>query len=141
MGMNFQQAGFADVAAMVAAMQVSEDTQLSAMAAFLGANHLAAPLAAHDGIGFALGYNGPDYARNNYDGLLQQFHGRFTTGPLPELGVRAVQVLLTYKGLDPKGIDGVLGQGTRPAIIRFQSLNGMAQTGEIDDALVQALLT
>ncbi len=140
MGMNFQAAGFADVESMVAAMQESEDAQLEAMASFLVANHLAAPLAANNWTAFALGYNGPNYAANNYDGLLRQFFGHFSTGPLPDLIVRSVQIGLTYKGLDPKGIDGVIGNGTRTAIRQFQAANGMAQTGEIDQAVVQALL-
>jgi hypothetical protein len=139
MGMNFQQAGFADVEAMVAAMQVSEDAQLSAMASFLVSNHLAAPLAGHQWTNFALGYNGPNYAANNYDGLLSQFYSRFSTGPLPDLTIRSVQVCLTYKGFDPKGIDGVMGNGTRSAITAFQAANGMEQTGVIDDGFLQAV--
>lgn len=139
MGMNFQQADFANAEAMVGAMQISEDAQLSAMASFLVANHLAAPLAAHDWAGFARGYNGPSYAGNNYDGLLHQFYTRFSMGPLPDLTIRKAQIGLTYRGFDPKGIDGLMGNGTRSAIKRFQAANGMTQTGEIDDALLQAL--
>jgi hypothetical protein len=37
LGLNYTSAGFADVEAMVAAMVVSEDNQLAAMAAFLAA--------------------------------------------------------------------------------------------------------
>ena len=141
MGMNFQQAGFGDVETMVAAMQISEDAQLAAMARFLVSNHLAAPLAGHEWVNFALGYNGPNYAANNYDGLLSQFYGHFSTGPLPDLAIRSVQIGLTYKGFNPNGIDGVMGNGTRTAISRFQAANGMAQTGAIDDALLQALFS
>jgi len=141
MGMNFQQAGFADVESMVAAMQVSEDAQLSAMASFLVANHLAAPLAAHQWTNFALGYNGPNYAANNYDGLLHQFFGHFSAGPLPDVTIRSVQVGLTYKGFNPNGIDGVMGKATRTAVTQFQGANGMVQTGVIDNALLQALFS
>jgi hypothetical protein len=139
MGLNFQQAGFGDVESMVAAMQVSEDAQLAAMARFLVSNHLAAPLDAHQWSNFALGYNGPNYAANNYDGLLSQFYGRFSTGPLPDLTIRSFQVCLTYKGFDPKGIDGVMGNGTRSAIMQFQAANGMQPTGAVDDAFALAV--
>jgi hypothetical protein len=141
MGMNFQQAGFADVESMVTAMQASEDAQLLAMARFLVTNHLAAPLAGHQWVNFALGYNGSNYAANNYDGLLSQFYGHFSTGLLPDLTIRLAQVGLTYKNFDPKGIDGVMGNGTRSAIMRFQAANGMEQTGAIGDALLQALFS
>jgi hypothetical protein len=136
MGMNFQNAGFADVESMVAAMQESEDTQLAAMAHFLDANHLALPLRQHNWVGFALGYNGPNFAQNNYDGLLQQFFNRFSAGPLPDLEIRTIQVKLTYHNIDPHGIDGIAGPGTVAAIKRFQSQNGMEQTGQIDGSLL-----
>jgi localization factor PodJL len=53
--------------------------------------------------------------------------------------VRTVQVLLTYKGFNPGGIDGVAGQHTANAIRAFQRLVGAPETGEIDAGLVAAL--
>ena len=139
MGQNHAEAGFADVETMVAAMVDSEDGQLAAMAAFLNATHLAAPLSQNDWIAFALGYNGPDYASNNYDGLLRQFHGRFTTGPLPEVSVRTVQVSLMYLGYETRGVDGLMGPGTQAAIQRFQRDNAMSESGTVDGALLSML--
>jgi len=139
MGLNYTSAGFADVEAMVAAMVVSEDNQLAAMASFLQATGLAGPLAAHEWTSFAQGYNGANYAANNYDGQLQQFYGHYLNGSLPDLGIRAVQIRLTYAGLDPRGIDGVLGKGTRAAIKAFQAQHGLEQTGDIDEALLASL--
>ncbi len=139
MGQNHVQAGFDDVETMVAAMVESEDNQLVAMAKFLNATHLAAPLSHNDWIAFALGYNGADYASNNYDGLLAQFHGRFTAGPMPDVDVRAAQVALTFRGYNPHGIDGLLGPGTKSAIGKFQADNGMEETGCVDASLFAAL--
>lgn len=139
MGENFRDAGFPTVDAMVAAMVESEDNQLAAMAGFIAAARLDAALSRHDWTGFARGYNGLDYARNNYDGVLRQFYGHFTAGRLPDLTVRAVQVWLTYRQLDPKGIDGAIGPGTVAGIRVFQSENGLPPTGAIDDALLTAL--
>ncbi len=139
MGLNYQAAGFQDVQTMVDAMVASEDNQLTAMASFLVFNHLDGPLARQDWTSFALGYNGPNYSGNNYDGLLGQFHARFSAGPLPDLQVRAAQVLLTYKGFDPKGVDGLLGPGTQAAITQYQAQNGLPATGQIDDGLMGSL--
>src|SRR5215469_13211894 len=56
MGMNFGNAGFANVEDMVAAMVDSEDQQLLAMGNFLTKTGLAAALQAHNWAGFARGY-------------------------------------------------------------------------------------
>ncbi len=139
MGENFLQAGFPTVNAMVAAMLESEDNQLAAMAGFIEDRHLGVSLSRRDWTGFARGYNGPDYARNNYDGLLRQFYGHFASGKLPDLTVRAVQLWLTYRQIDPNYIDGSMGPDTTAAIVAFQSKNGLPPTGAVDDALIAAL--
>lgn len=139
MGANFAAAGFGDVETMVTAMVASENGQLTAMVAFAKANGLDKFLSAHDWAGFARRYNGPNYAANNYDGLLQNFFERYSNGPLPDLRVRAVQVYLTYKGFPPGSIDGVLGNNTTLAIRKFQQSIGKPQTGVIDDQLLADL--
>jgi len=48
MGMNYRQAGFANVEDMVAAMSASEDNQLPAMGSFLASTGLQSPLQNHD---------------------------------------------------------------------------------------------
>jgi hypothetical protein len=139
MGENFAAAGFADVAGMVAAMVASEDNQLLAMAAFVAHSGLTPALSQHDWAAVARGYNGPDYAANNYDGLLRHFYGLYSSGPTPDLRVRAAQAYLTYRGFAPGGIDGVAGPHTVAAVRAFQAAAGVAQTGEIDDALLSRL--
>ncbi len=59
MGFNFAAAGFASVAAFVAAMAQGEREQLMAFVAFVTANHLAPALRAKNWAAFATGYNGP----------------------------------------------------------------------------------
>ena len=39
---------------------------------------------------------------------------------VPDLTVRAVQIGLTYRAIDPHGIDGDLGPATQAAITAFQ---------------------
>jgi hypothetical protein len=139
LGENFSSVGFADPADMVAAMVAAEDRQLAAMAAFIDNNGLAPALRQHDWTALARGYNGPDYAAHNYNGLLQRFYGMYSTGPAPDLTVRAAQVYLTYKGFSPGGVDGINGPNTIAAVKRFQASAGLPQTGVIDDALLALL--
>ncbi len=139
MGANFAAAGYGDVEAMVAGMVAGEDEQLAAMGGFLEASRLARSLARHDWVGFALGYNGPNYARHNYDGLLRQFHARFSAGPAPDLAVRAVQLALIYLGYDVHGGDGLMGPATVAAIRQFQGDSGLAPSGCIDEGLLACL--
>jgi len=139
MGENYAAAGYATVAEMVAAMVASEDNQLRAMANFLKSTGWDEPLRQHDWAGFAGRYNGPDYAAHNYDRLLPQFYQRYSTGPLPDLRVRAVQVYLGYKGFSGVVVDGIAGPATSGAVMAFQASVGAAQTGTIDDALLAVL--
>ena len=67
---------------MVARMSESEDAQLAGFVCFLKSNKLDRALQAHDWTTFARGYNGPTFAKNNYDTNL-----RFLQPPyFPSLG-------------------------------------------------------
>jgi localization factor PodJL len=54
--------------------------------------------------------------------------------------VRNIQHILTKNGYDAGGVDGQMGQKTKAAIAAFQKDNGMPETGEVNEALVRALL-
>ena len=77
LGMNFSACGFASVADYVAAMCVGEGAQLAAFAAFCRHSGLDGFLRAHDWTQFALGYNGPDEAENDYAGKLAAAYQRW----------------------------------------------------------------
>ena len=139
MGENFGAAGFGSVDDMVAAMVESEDRQMRSMAAFITASGMAQHLRSHNWAGFARRYNGPNFASNNYDGQLAHFFQIYASGATPNLRIRAAQVLLTYRGFSPGGIDGVVGARTAAAIRAFQASIGVAQSGVVDDALLAAL--
>jgi len=139
MGENSKVAGFAKVEDMVTSMVASEDNQLRAMAAFIKASGMDQSLRRHDWAGFARRYNGPNFAANNYDGHLQQFFEQYSSGPTPDLRVRAAQIYLTYKGFAPGSIDGLAGKNTERAVKAFQASVGLDQTGIIDDALMAKL--
>lgn len=71
MGFNHQACGFASALEFSQAMQVSEQAQLDAFVAFVEADvNLARALRANDWATYARLYNGPSYAKNNYDGKL-----------------------------------------------------------------------
>jgi len=139
MGFNAAAAGFADVETMVRDMAESEDAQLRGMAEFIAHEKLDRPLSARDWKAFARGYNGPDYAKNQYDARLAAMHRRFADGPLPDLDLRAAQVYLTYRGFDPGPVDGVVGRRTRAALADFQAAQALPATGEIDAATLAKL--
>jgi hypothetical protein len=139
LGMNFGAAGFTSVDSMVQAMSDREDAQLAAVSAFIAQNRLDRALKTHDWTSFARGYNGPAFATNHYDVRLRGEFQKLSTGVLPDLGVRAAQLFLTYRGFHPGPIDGFVGPLTRSAIGEFQKQNGLPQTGVVDDALLAAL--
>jgi len=59
---------------------------------------------------------------------------------MPDLDLRAAQLYLTFGGFDPGPVDGVLGSRTRAALIDFQNQQGLPATGEVDDAVLAALV-
>lgn len=133
MGFNAQMVGFADVGSMVAAMQASEDHQLGAMLAFIKATKLHTALQKEDWTTFARRYNGPEFAKNRYDTKLKAAFERFSSD-LPDVGVRAAQIGLMYRGFHPGTIDGLFGRRTSDALQRYQESVGLPRTGKLDAA-------
>ena len=119
MGFNSTLAGCADAETLVAQAMRSEDDQLMHMARFIVSQHLDSPLKNHDWATFAKGYNGAGYVKNKYDIRLRQRYTAWATGPLPDLGVRAMQVRLIRAGYDPGPIDGMMGRRTRAALEEY----------------------
>ena len=67
MGFNWQACGEKSLWGFLLAMHDNEDAQLALFVEFLLSQGLAPPLRARDWATFARGYNGPGYARNQYD--------------------------------------------------------------------------
>ncbi|HZS44432.1 MAG TPA: N-acetylmuramidase domain-containing protein [Blastocatellia bacterium] len=139
MGFNCGQAGFDNVESMVAAMMASENDQLLAMGKWIVANNLNKPLVARNWAAFAKGYNGANYAINQYDKKLAAAYARYSSGKLPDLSVRQAQVYLTYLGLNAGGIDGLAGPTTYKAVNAFQAANNLPVQNQIDDDLISNL--
>ena len=139
MGENFDAAGFPSVEAMVTAMADSEDSQLQAMANFLTAKGLQNSLRVHDWTSFARGYNGPNFAINRYDVLLNGEFQKCQAGVMPDLNTRATQLYLAYLGFHPGPVDGLGGQRTLAAMADWQRQSGIQLGNSIDGQFVAAL--
>lgn len=77
MGFNHKLAGYNSVQAMVKAFAKDEANQLEAMIDFIKNTGLADELKAHDWRGFARGYNGVSYAKNNYHNRLANAYAKW----------------------------------------------------------------
>jgi hypothetical protein len=139
MGEYFRMAGFPDVETMVSAMTDSEDLQLQAMASYLISKQLHLALRNHDWAAFARGYNGPDYAKNQYDVRLKGDFQKLSYGTLPDLDVRAAQLYLTFAGYHPGGVDGNLGRLTRAALSDFRGKNKLKAGDTVDVTVLKKL--
>jgi hypothetical protein len=139
MGFNAETAGYQDVEGMVAAMTISETVQLLAMAGEIFHNNLDSALRGHDWADFAKGYNGTNFRKNNYDIRLSAAYEKYSSGPLPDLALRAAQTYLTYLGFHPGPVDGVMGRFTRSALQDFQAAHNLTVTDLIDEDLLSAL--
>lgn len=140
MGENFASVGFASVQDLVAAMCDSEDAQLQTVVAFVQRNNIAAALQNQQWAAYARVYNGPNYAQNQYDtNLAKAFAVYQDPAQWPDLTVRATQLLLTFLGFDPHGVDGRIGGNTIAALNRFQAAQGQALTASIDANALAAL--
>ena len=128
MGFNATSAGFRDAEHMVAQMMHSENEQILGMVRFMRTTGMHAALQRRDWTAFARRYNGPDFAQNRYDEKLAATHSSLSSGGLPDLDVRAVQLLLTYHGFNPGKVDGVAGARTRAAIAAFATKHQLPAT-------------
>lgn len=136
MGFNAEIAGYPDVEAMVADMQVSETQQLIGMAGEISYNKLDRALRNHDWPVFARGYNGPAYSRNSYDTRLSAAYQKYASGSLPDLTIRSAQIYLTFLGYHPGSVDGIMGRFTRSALNSFQSEYSLPLDDQVDDDLL-----
>jgi hypothetical protein len=139
MGFNASPAGFQNVEEMVSAMIRSEDAQIMAMMRFLKNTNIHKMLERRDWIAFARAYNGPTFAKNQYDTKLADAHQRFSADGLPNLEARAAQLLLLYHGFDPGTVDGVVGRRTKSAIAAFAAKHQIPAPQAADQELLQIL--
>jgi hypothetical protein len=138
MGTHFEKLQYSSPQEMVEGFVQSEGDQLQGIAKFLIAEGLAKALRDKNWAELAKGYNGPNYAINQYDTKLASFYDRFSKGKLPDLSVRAAQLYLIYKGY-PVTVDGVFGPATSKVLQHFQTDYNLPPTGQLNDETLSAL--
>ena len=135
LGENYGDAGFANVEDFVAAQARSEKDQLEAFVSLVFAWGIAAALRDKDWQTIARRWNGPSYARNNYDANLADAYllatgrasGRLRIGCSGQ-AVRDLQEALDARGAD-LCVDGDFGRATELAVQRFQVRCGLDDDG------------
>jgi hypothetical protein len=145
MGFNAVHAGYGTIEGFVEAMCAGEDLQLWAFAEFVRSAGLADELDDRRWAEFAAGYNGPGYARNQYDTKLVAAYAkavqaaRVPANDDVRPAVAEVQALLCLAGYAVV-VDGWDGPKTRAALRRFQIDHGLTADGVAGKATRAALL-
>jgi hypothetical protein len=140
MGFNAVALGYRNADDMAARFCEDEDAQLQGVLRFIRSNPaLDAALRRKDWKKVAFFYNGAAYARNAYDRKLALYHELYRIKGTPSIDIRTAQAYLTYLGFDPRGVDGLIGDGTRTALIAFQKSQGLQVSAELDDQTMERL--
>ncbi len=90
------------------------------------------------GVGDGYGYGGEPYGGGAYNGTIADSNNGghpADGGSLPE----AVQRQLVKRGYYKGAVDGQFGPASRSALARFQTKQGLKETGRIDEPTLEAL--
>ena len=79
------------------------------------------------------------FQMNKYDEKLERAHNRYQHMPPPDLMVRTAQTCLEYLGFNPKGVDGIFGNASQSALIRYQKSRELEPDGKLDEAILNRL--
>jgi hypothetical protein len=140
MGFNAARLGYRDAADMIDRFRQGEDTQLDGVRRFIAKEPaLERAFRSRDWATVGLHYNGPAYARNEYDAKLAWYFGKYTRDGTPAIEVRAAQAWLAYLGFNPGAVDGLFGIRTRRAMVAFQKASAIPVTLELDSTTLERL--
>ncbi len=159
MGSHWQWLGYGSADALVAEARNGVAGQVELMARFIEKSGLSNALRKRDWAHFARRYNGPAYRKNRYDVKMAEAYDRYRKlPPIPVLpdpvletgdgtlkfgsrgpAVKTLQKALTVKGY-PLVTDGLFGLKTDRALRRFQTDNGLEETGAVGESERKVLL-
>lgn len=129
MGFNHEPAGYHILWDFVGVQYVSEGLQLQCGINFILSQGLEKYLQIEDWAGFAKGYNGPEYEKNQYHEKLAVAFGRFKSGLVErDKETKNLQRALNRAGFNLV-VDGMLGSRTDAAIREFQEHQGLTVDG------------
>lgn len=139
MGFNCKAVGYKTAKEMIDAFVNDEDTHLLAMANFINSRtKCLLGIQRQEWGSFAACYNGPDFRKNSYDSRLAAAFAKHKV-MFPDIALRAAQVALTYLGIEPGSIDGLMGRRTRGALSDFQKAHGLVVNGILDEETGETL--
>ena len=133
LGANHRACGFKTVQEYVDAMHVSEFEHLKALVNFLQHTGIVNDLRQKNWKQVARKYNGPAYARNQYDIKLERSYKKH------QISVQKIQSALTKLGYNPGPIDNLFGPKTSKAIAQFESDNTLPITGSMQPSFINAI--
>lgn len=140
MGFNAKKLGYQSAEAMVDEFCKGENEQLEGACRFIsGNNPLKTAFTNKRWDRVAFFYNGRAHAENGYARKLDHYFTLYRIKGCPSVRTRIAQAWLTYLRYSPRGVDGIIGDGTLAAIVAFQQDRGMNVTAELDDATFEAL--
>lgn len=152
MGAHWQWLAYDSVEALVAAARSGVAGQLDLMARFIEKSGLDLALRNRDWVGFAVGYNGPQYRLYAYDRKLREAYDKYSLTKNAEKPLEAnilsigssasevetLQTLLTSAGY-PVLPNGVFDKATELAVKAFQAQNGLFSDGKVGPITMCAL--
>lgn len=140
MGFNATGIGYPSVDAMVEAFRDGEDAQLDGIRRFIAHNRaLSDSIRSKTWQVFAYNYNGPNYARNEYDSKLDHYFKQYSAKGVPNVEIRAAQARLGFLKYAPGSVDGISGKNTIGALNAFQRAHDLPVTSSIDARTQDAL--
>lgn len=162
MGIHWNWLDYGSVDALVSKARSGAVGQIDLMARFIERSNLIPFLQNHDWAGFARRYNGPGFAKNQYDRKLQLAYQRISIersakwrkddtrpggdsdkGICLRIGSTGLQVSDLQARLKARGypivVDGIFGVETDRVIRQFQRLSGDTESGIADGRMLTRL--